>query len=201
MAAQVGDLAPSLEVGRSAVGLIDLTVLDDRLRLDALRRLNLLDTPPKLSLDRLIRLACDLLDAPIGLLTLVGRDRQFFLAAYGLPEPLASTRQTSLDWPLCRYAVASGRPLIVGDTRDDPVLATHPVVRQLGVLAYAGIPLTDPEGYVFGTFCVIDVVRRDWDDAQLASLARLAHIAVEVCVQQPESTRLAEAGHVVSPTY
>jgi GAF domain-containing protein len=143
----------------------------------------LLDAPALPNLDRLVRLACDLLEAPIGLLTLVDRDRQFFLAAHGLPEPLASGRQTSLDYSICQYAVASGRPFIVGDTRADPVLAGSRAVTELGVTAYAGIPMIEPAGQAFGTFCVIDFTTRDWDDHQLAILARLAAIATEICIQ------------------
>jgi GAF domain-containing protein len=160
----------------------NLAMLDDPYRLASLRSLGLLDGPATPNLDRLVRLACDLLDAPIGLLTLVDHDRQFFLAAHGLPGPMASVRQTGLDFSICQYAVASGRPLILGDTRADPVLAAHPAVAEMGVSAYAGIPLIDPQGQAFGTLCVIDVAVRDWDDGRLATLARLAQIATEVCV-------------------
>ena len=180
------------------VNHLNLTARQDPYRLDLLRSLGLLDTPPRPNLDRLIRLACDLLDAPIGLLTLVDRDRQFFLAAHGLPEGLASARQTSLDYSLCQYAVASGRPLIVGDTRGDPVLAANPAVTELGVLAYAGIPLIGPPSRAFGTVCVIDVKVRDWDDHQLANLARLAEIATEICLGERAHREFEPGRHVAS---
>jgi hypothetical protein len=160
----------------------DLGVLDDPYRLAALRGLDLLDSPPKHNLDRLVQLACDLLEAPIGLLTLVDARRQFFLGAWGIPEPLASARQTPLDYSICQYAVASARPLILGDMRHDAVLGTNPVVSEMGVVAYAGIPLTTPQGLAFGALCVIDVVPRDWDDHQLATLAQLAGAVDEICV-------------------
>jgi GAF domain-containing protein len=113
------------------------------------------------------------IDAPIGLLTLVDRARQFFLAAHGLPDPLASARQTSLDYSLCQYAATTGRPLIVGDIRADPVLAANPAVSQMGVLAYAGIPMIDPDGH-------------------------LADIATELCGEGLGWTGFEEAGHVAS---
>ena len=136
-------------------------------------------------MDRLVRLACELLDAPIGLLTLVDAHRQFFYSAHGLPEPVASTRQTGLDYSICQYAVASRLPLIVTDTTDDPTLATNPAVTDMGVRAYAGIPLITPGGYVIGVLCVIDTTARDWDDHQLATLAHLADLAIRTCMQQP----------------
>jgi GAF domain-containing protein len=110
---------------------------------------------------------------------LVAADRQFFLAAHGLPAPLAAARQTGLDYSICQYAVASGRPLIVGDLRADAVLGGHRVVGEFGVAAYAGIPLYSPDVYPLGTLCVADYVGRDWDDQHLATLAALADIVTE----------------------
>ena len=85
-------------------------------------------------------MACELLDAPIGLFTLVDKGRQFFLAAHGLPEPLASARQTGLDLSVCQYAVAPGRPLIVCDARDDPVLVDADSLLIVGVLDLGRYP-------------------------------------------------------------
>ena len=109
-------------------------------RLAALRRLVLLDTPASAAFDRLTGLAARLLDAPVALITLVDANRQFFLSSWGLPEPLSAARQTPLDYSICQHAVAAGRPLIVGDARKDPVLASNIVVTTLGVTSYAGIP-------------------------------------------------------------
>jgi GAF domain-containing protein len=127
----------------------------------------------------LTQLAAQLLDAPVSLLTLVDADRQFFLSSAGLPEPLLSARQTPLDLSICQYAVAAGRPLIVRDTRADPVLADHPAVMEMGVAAYAGIPLILVEGDAVGTLCVLDFVVRDWTDDQLAILAHLTDITMD----------------------
>src|ERR1700720_377738 len=110
-------------------------------RVAALRRLVLLDTAPSLAFDRLTELAAQLLDAPVALITLIEADRQFFLSASGLPEPIASVRQTPLDYSICQFAVAAGRPYIVDDARTEPLLAGNSAVTDLGVVAYAGIPL------------------------------------------------------------
>lgn len=153
--------------------------VNDLARLGALRRLFLLDSPSTRSFDRLTELAAQLLEAPVSLLTLVDADRQFFLSSAGLPEPLRSARQTPIEWSICQYAVAEGRPLIVGDTRSDPVLAGNPAVKEMGVAAYAGIPLIVAEGYAVGTLCVLDFVVRDWTADQLAILAHLTDITMD----------------------
>lgn len=92
-------------------------------------------------------------------------------------KPAWTTRSAS-------YAVAPGRPLIVGDARADPVLTANLAVSEMGVSAYAGIPLTGSDGPAFGTLCVIDFTVRDWDDHQLAILARLADIATDICLNE-----------------
>ncbi len=156
-----------------------LAVVSDPARLAALRRLFLLDTAPARAFDRLTALAAQLLEAPVSLVTLVDADRQFFLSATGLDEPLRSVRQTSLDFSICQYAVGSGQPLIVGDTRADPTLAGTPAVTEFGVAAYAGIPLVVSGGHAVGTLCVLDFVARDWTDDQLTMLAHLAEITMD----------------------
>jgi hypothetical protein len=48
---------------------------DERLR--ELARYNILDTPPEESFDRITRLAAELFDAPIALVSFIDRDRQW----------------------------------------------------------------------------------------------------------------------------
>src|ERR1700730_13089960 len=106
-----------------------------------------LDTPAKPSFDRLTRLSAQLLEAQIALITLVDADRQFFLSAFGLPEPFRSTRQTPLEYSVCQHAVMTGRPFIVEDIRADAGLVENRTVTALGVNSYAGIPLFTGEGH------------------------------------------------------
>jgi GAF domain-containing protein len=159
--------------------ITDLAAVTDQARLAGLRRLLLLDSPPSRAFDRLTALAAQLLEAPVSLVTLVDAERQFFLSASGLTEPLRSVRQTPLEYSICQYVVAAGRPLIVGDTRAHPVLSGNLAVTELGVAAYAGIPLVAAGGYTVGTLCVLDFVTREWTGDQLATLAHLAEITMD----------------------
>ena len=150
-------------------------------RLAALRATALLDSPPEERFDRLTRLAARVLDAPIALVSLVDDERQFFKSCVGLPEPLASLRQTPLSHSFCKQAVVSGQPLLVNDARQDPLFSDNPSVREFAVIAYAGIPLTTADGAVIGSFCVIDHKPRRWTDADVANLADLAaSVATEI---------------------
>lgn len=153
-----------------------VTDLDDPARLATARRLEALHRRPSPVLDRLTVIAAELLDAPVSLLTLIDPDGQFFLSAHGLPESLRPVRRIPLDYSICQYAVVTGAPYIVTDTSREPRLADNRAVTELGVAAYAGIPVVHSTRLVLGALCVIDFVCRDWRDDQLTLLDTLANL-------------------------
>jgi GAF domain-containing protein len=126
-------------------------------RVAALRRTALLDTPPEEAFDRLTRLAGRLLGTPVSLISLVAEDHQFFKSAIGLPEPWASHRNTPISFSFCGGVVSTGEPLVLEDARRHPLLRHNPVIRELGWVSYAGVPLRTRDGLVVGIFCVIDM--------------------------------------------
>jgi PAS domain S-box-containing protein len=147
-------------------------------RLAAIRQSTLLDSPPEEAFDRLTRMAARLLGAPVAFISLITDDRQFFKSATGLPEPWASRRDTPLAYSFCRRVVDARAPLVVEDARRDPLLRVGPAVRELGWIAYAGVPLVTREGHVIGTLSVVDAMPRLWSERDLALLDDLAVSAV-----------------------
>jgi GAF domain-containing protein len=143
-------------------------------RLQALRATGLLDTDIAPSFDRLARLAAHVLNAPVALVSLVDADRQFFKSCLGLPEPWASERGSPLTHSFCQHAIASREPLLVDDAREHPILRDNLAIRDMGVIAYAGIPLIDADGHGLGTLCVIDSRPRHWTTHQVQLLSDLA---------------------------
>ncbi len=63
------------------------------------------------------------------------------------PEPLATTRQTPLEFSFCRHTVVIGKPLVISDVRGHPLVGDNPSISQFGVTAYAGIPLLTTDGH------------------------------------------------------
>ncbi|HYT26498.1 MAG TPA: PAS domain-containing protein, partial [Actinomycetota bacterium] len=155
------------------------SLLADTDRLTAVRQTNLLDTPGEEAFDRLVRLAARALRAPIALMSLVAEDRQFFKACIGLPESWASARQTPVSHSLCQHLVATGQPLVIGDVRRDRRAHDNPLVAELGVAAYLGVPLVSSSGHVLGSFCVADRRPRAWTADDKAVLADLAGVAMD----------------------
>lgn len=143
-------------------------------RLARLRRTALLDTPAEAAFDRLTRLAARVLAAPVAMVSLVDDGRDFVKSCVGLPEPYASTRVIPMTPTFCQHAVATRASLLVDDALGDPRFAHFPAVRDLGVRAYAGVPLVTADGHAIGSFCVIDFLPRAWTDEDLATLTDLA---------------------------
>jgi PAS domain S-box-containing protein len=152
--------------------------LNDPARLDALRRSGLLDTPAEAAFDRLTRIATQMLGVPVSLVSLVDGDRQFFKSAIGLPEPWASRRETPLTHSFCQHVVREVAPLIVPDARIDPVLSSNLAVTEIGVVAYAGIPIVTSEGHALGSFCAIDSKPRQWTEREISILRELTALVV-----------------------
>jgi diguanylate cyclase (GGDEF)-like protein len=149
----------------------------DGVRLAALRDTELLDGEPDEAFERLNRLAVELLGVPVSLVSLVDEDRQFFAGQVGLPEPWASYRETPLSHAFCQHVVNKDEPLIVEDARSDPLVSDNLAVKDLGVIAYAGMPMRMSDGNVLGSFCAIDSQPHRWSEHDLQILRDLASVA------------------------
>jgi GAF domain-containing protein len=174
--------------------------LTDPERLRALAETRL-DAAPDEAFDRFARLVSDLLEVPVALVSLVTGDRQFFPGAVGLPEPWAARRQTPLSHSFCQHVVDIEVPMVLPDARLYPRVRRNLAIEDLGVIAYAGIPLTDLDGRVLGSLCAIDSKPRAWTAEQLRTLADLAaacssELRLRIALQgAEEARRRAEEAH------
>ncbi len=143
-------------------------------RLAALASERVLDRGPEPIFDRWARLAARVAQTPVATVTLITEDRQVFAGMCGVGQPWADARQTPLSHSFCQHVVANAAPLVVEDARTDPVLRTNPAIRDLDVIAYAGVPIVGGTGEVLGSLCAIDDRPRAWEPEQLDGLADVA---------------------------
>lgn len=144
-------------------------------RLDALRRLQVLDTPAEERFDRLTRLAKHMFEVPIALVSLVDSNRQWFKSKQGL-----QACETSRSISFCGHAILSEGILHVPDALEDERFADNPLVCGApNIRFYAGAPLSTLEGYRIGTLCIIDERPRTLSAADLRNLRDLADCAQE----------------------
>jgi serine phosphatase RsbU (regulator of sigma subunit) len=147
---------------------------DEAERIAAVRRYEILDTPPDGSFDRIARLAADLFDVPIGIVSIVDTDRIWFKAHHGV-----DVVQIDRDPGLCASAILGDEPWIISDARNDPRALANPLVAgEFGLQFYAGVPLTTHDGFNLGTLCVLGREPREVSDEQRRVLAELAALVV-----------------------
>ncbi|KQT53296.1 hypothetical protein ASG43_18955 [Aureimonas sp. Leaf454] len=144
------------------------TVHNEEARLNALRDLNLLDTSPSDSFDRLTRMASRLLEAPVSTISLTDRDRQWFKSKVGVDITEIPREQAP-----CSYAIGDNEIFVVPDLQADPRFVGSPLA-EAGIRFYAGAPLFTRQGYGLGTLCVVDDKVRELDDEGRQVLRDLA---------------------------
>ncbi|NJO75176.1 MAG: GAF domain-containing protein, partial [Leptolyngbyaceae cyanobacterium RM1_406_9] len=144
-------------------------------RLQALNRCEILDTPPEAAFDDLTRLAAQICQTPVALVSLVDAERQWFKSKVGL-----DASETPRNIAFCAHALIQPEELlIVPNALTDPRFADNPlVVEAPHIRFYAGAPLVTPDGFVLGSLCVIDFISRDLSLGQRETLRVLARQVV-----------------------
>ena len=161
-------------------------IIADPKRVTALKETGLLDSPPQASYDQLAELASRLLGVPTALMSLVDKDRQFFKSQVGLALPWAAARQTRLSHSFCQWVVSGQEDVVIEDARTHPVLRSNLAIKDLGVIAYAGVPVHARAGEAIGSLCAIDSKPRRWSEDDLATLQDLARVTEAwTLLQQP----------------
>lgn len=133
-----------------------------------------LPAAPHPAFDRFAGLVRAQLGVPVALVSLVSRREQVLPGALGLPDSYQQQRRTPLTHSVCQYVVLTRRTLLLEDIRDLPWLADSLAIPDLGVVAYAGAPLTDAANVVVGSLCAIDHEPRTWSPTDRELLEALA---------------------------
>ena len=154
---------------------ISLTDEAETNRIKALKKYEILDTPPDGIFDRLVALASRVLDMPIVIVSLVDTDRIWFKSTYGL-----NVQQVDRETGLCASAILGNDIYLVEDAKNDPRTLTNSLVAgSFGLRFYAAVPLQTADGYNLGTFCVIDKKPRQLSDEQQSSMYDFAAMVMD----------------------
>lgn len=154
--------------------------------------LGLVDSPPEESFDKFTRLAVSAVGVPVALVSFVeeDRDRQYFKSQIGLLGHWAKDRQTPLSHSFCQLVKRDNRPLIIEDAPEDARVCGNRAIPDLGVRAYLGVPIHDPEGNALGALCAVDLKTRNWTTSDVDFMVSLAS-----CVDDQIGLRAALCSH------
>lgn len=141
----------------------------------AVRRYDILDTPPDGAFDRITALAARRFGVPIAIVSIVDEDRIWFKSHHGLP-----VEQIDREPGLCASAILGDTPYLIEDARADPRSLANPLVAgDFGLRFYAAVPLTTSDGHNLGTLCVIDKEPRPIEQEQIEDLKDLASVVMD----------------------
>ncbi len=140
-------------------------------RVEVLRGLGVLDTPPDESFDELARMAAEVLDAPMALINLIEEERNWFLSRVGVSATHLERRADGIC-PSC----LGEELLVLKDAASDPRFREKPVVTGAPhIRFYAGVTLVSREGAALGTLCVFGPTPREFTPSELRMLRVLGH--------------------------
>jgi two-component sensor histidine kinase len=144
-------------------------------RLAAVRRYDILDTPPDGAFDRITRIAARLFQVPISIVSVVDSDRIWFKSHHGL-----DVKEIPRSPGLCASAILDSKPWVLTDAGVDPRSLTNPLVAgEFGLRFYAGVPLRTQDGFNLGTLCVIDHMPRPISGTDIEQLTDLASVVMD----------------------
>lgn len=148
---------------------------DEEQRLAALRRYDILDTPPEGAFDRIAELAAQFFKVPVSTITFVDEHRVWFKARHGV-DVTAVPRELGL----CAAAILHDDPWLVCNALTDPRTLNNELVRgALGVRFYLGAPVVTHDGHTLGILNVIDMVPRETTQEEVATLQKLAMLVLD----------------------
>ncbi len=102
---------------------VSIAAEKERQRMVAVRRYDILDSPPDGAFDRITAIAARRFGVPISIISIVDDDRIWFKSHHGLP-----VGQIGRDPGLCASAIMSDDPYLLPDASCDPRSLANPLV-------------------------------------------------------------------------
>jgi PAS domain S-box-containing protein len=145
-------------------------------RIEALNRYRITGSPPEHSFDHVAKLAAQIFETPIALVSLVDSTEVYFKANVGMGSVKSAARGKSL----CSLAVLDPDVTVFENARIEPCLLSNPLVAgEFGLQFYAGAPITTHDGMLIGTLCIVDKKTRTFSAKDRSILANLAKIVMD----------------------
>lgn len=156
--------------------VVDEALLRDPVRLaavdDARRVMSLMPA----AINATVALVARLTEAPMGVVSLLGDEQEYFVGVHALPAALTERAHASMADSVGKYMVSADGPVQSADMLQEaePELREHLLAARCGVRAFLGVPLRDGAGRPVGSLTVLDTEVRQWSGEQVALLVEVA---------------------------
>lgn len=132
-------------------------------RVAAVRRLEIIGSPPEERFDRITRLAREIFDMPVAEINFLDEDTQFTKSPY-YPD---ATQYTPRPESFCDVTVQQPDLIVVPDaTKDDRFSSRTTVTGPRHIRFYAGRPISVDSSARVGTLCLVDTRPREFTAEQ-----------------------------------
>jgi len=131
-----------------------------------------------------INVLAEVCDVPAALIMRVDqKDIEVFLSSHSDGNPYEKGEKASLNTGLyCETVMDTKEQLLVPNALKDPDWNNNPDVK-LNMISYLGSPLRWPDGYVFGTICILDCKQNYYSKAYAAMLQQFCQL-IEMDLRQ-----------------
>lgn len=153
----------------------------------------------------IVDLLAELMHVPSALVMQVEPPRiKVFVSSESKGNPYEPNETAPLNTGLyCETVIKNRRPLLVPDALQDEEWRSNPDIK-LGMISYLGVPISWPDGDIFGTICVLDRKRNAYSELFLrlllqcrdvlqADLKTLATMGDQLAEREARIRRLVEA--------
>ena len=144
---------------------------DEAERVEALKKLNILDTPTEERFDRITKIIVDRFKVPISTISIIDSNREWFKSCQG-----CNVSEGRREISFCGHAMYADYIFIVEDTLKDERFRDNPyVVNPPHIRFYAGVSLRDKKSkYPIGVLCMKDTKARALTTTDISDFMDLA---------------------------
>jgi len=149
---------------------------NEKNRLAEVKKYEILDTKPEEDFDNITSLIATICEAPIALITILDKDRNFLKSHFGIDDT-----QVPRKLSLCAHAILEDKPIfIVENFSEDPRFKDNPSFDAQQTQFYAGAKLINENGFALGTLCILDTKPRKINAIQQKAMLALAKQVVNL---------------------
>jgi GAF domain-containing protein len=188
--------------GQALDTLVSATVVEptdnERLRLAAVMRYEILDTPPEAACDRITALAADLFNVPISIIGFADRDRIWFKSHHGLDATEIGRGAPGRAKGIADMLTSIGLRLPADAKADFRSMIIPHGGGKAGSRFCIAVPLRTSDGYELGTLSVVDRRPIPVDARRTRRLETLAAIVMDQLEVRLASRRAAAQATIMA---